>query len=69
MRWDHIEHCLTPCSVSDLGVGSVAVNTIPADATLLRCFAIMAGRQGRGRVTRYGGSIARMTVNPVILSV
>jgi hypothetical protein len=19
MRWDHIEHCLTPCSVSDLG--------------------------------------------------
>ena len=22
MRWNHIEHCLTPCTVKDLGVGS-----------------------------------------------
>ena len=25
MRWNHLEHCLTPCTVGDLGVGSRAV--------------------------------------------
>jgi|AntAceMinimDraft_11_1070367.scaffolds.fasta_scaffold76227_1 hypothetical protein len=24
VRWNHIEHCLTPCSIGDLGVGSWA---------------------------------------------
>jgi hypothetical protein len=32
-----------PLAPLQLGVGSAAVNTIPADATVMGCFAIMAG--------------------------
>ena len=41
-RWEHIKRCLTPCTVADLGVGSTVVDTIPADSTVLRAFAMMS---------------------------
>lgn len=40
-RWEHIRHCLTPCSVADLGIGTTVVNVIDTNATVLRAFAIM----------------------------
>ena len=41
-RWEHIKRCLTPCTVADLGVGCTVVDTIPADSTVLRAFAMMS---------------------------
>ena len=40
-RWNELEKCLTPCSIVDIGVGSTRVDTVPKDAALLRCFAVM----------------------------
>ena len=40
-RWNELETCLTPCSIVDIGVGNAHVDTIPKDAALLRCFAVM----------------------------
>ena len=40
-RWEHVKHCLTPCSVADLGIGTTVVNVIDTEATVLRAFAIM----------------------------
>lgn len=61
MRWNHIEHCLTPCSIADLGLGSTLVNTIASESTLLRCFAIMKklGVSGLG-VTEPRGAAPEM---------
>ena len=39
-RWEHIRHCLTPCSVADLGIGTT-VDVIDTNAAMLRAFAIM----------------------------
>lgn len=68
-RWNHIEHCLTPCSVEDLGVGTASVDTVPENCTLLRAFAIMSrlGVSGLGvtqaRDTRRGDKDAPEPVN------
>ena len=35
MRWNHIEHCLTPCTVKDLGVGSRDEKSISFLSSLL----------------------------------
>ena len=40
-RWEHIQHCLIPCTVADLGVGTTNVNVVETECTVLRAFAIM----------------------------
>ena len=40
-RWEHIQHCLIPCTIADLGVGTTNVNTVETNITVLRAFAIM----------------------------
>ena len=61
MRWDHIEHCITPCSAADLGLGAVRVDVVSSDSSLLRCFALMSrfGVSGLGVTEARDASGAR----------